>query len=641
MVTDIRFFEMLSPRDSGTDPMRPRIESGESAFADLLNRALDTLETPAVSRDDAADDRSASQSPPTTAAVESNPVAPVQPQQEPATSPEPARIADTTSTTPAVGAPEATPFAEAVAPRQPTAHGTVPSAPLGPSAPPASMSPPGAAETMVPPLQPATTGPQMASTPQGAIMNQADAILPPPNAPRAFAPNTADEPAPSPVNASASNTNGLPHLGSTTAMPTGLAGRGAQEAKPTISVPIATDTGTKRPAVPRKPAGTAPIAFQSSPTRETPTSATTVASQPIPRQPVPAHSVSTRPVPMEPISTQPPSIQQVSTQSAQVSEHSATSPAQTWIGNSPFESVSVPEAIAGTRTAPGAPVIIVKNTDRPLTDIVAPLPTTDEPSVETAVGTIVIPKPDMPTRATSNNPALTVGFATQMTAQAAGNGDVAVQPQATGMQLATPQLATESEIVVSAMSRGEHMVSSVEQAASARIDQTPMVEAPAMRGSPSIDTMAAAERTVRPALHPLVAQVAVHVTKAAIEGNDRISIRLSPAELGRIDVRLDFGPDGRVQAVFAADRPHTVELLQRDARELARALQDAGLQTDSGSLSFNLRNGGHGNDAAGSFERSIPGAGSKDGDVVVQVPPPQIHTYTAGTIGPGRVDIRI
>jgi len=611
MVTDIRFLEMLSPRDGSADPARPRTESGESTFADLLNQAIDT---PAVPRRETADDRSAQQATSTTAATEPSPVAaPVQPQQDPAVPSEPTRAADTTPTTPAAGVPESVPSSETMAPRQAATPGAAPSAPSMPPAPPTPRF--NAAGTVLPPTQTATAGPQMASTLQSPVKGQADgAILSPPTESRAPAPSAANAVAPSTANTLESNTNGRPHLEPAPAMPTGAADRRAQAVKPTISAQAETGTGSEWPVIPEKTTGSSAIASQPSPTRRMPAIDKAATAQP----------VSTQSVSIQPVSTQP-----------------AASPAQAEAGNSPLESISVPEAIAGTRTAPGAPVIIVKNTDRPLTDIVAPLPTTDEPSVETAVGTIVIPKPDMPTRATSNNPALTVGFATQMTAQAAGNGDVAVQPQATGMQLATPQLATESEIVVSAMSRGEHMVSSVEQAASARIDQTPMVEAPAMRGSPSIDTMAAAERTVRPALHPLVAQVAVHVTKAAIEGNDRISIRLSPAELGRIDVRLDFGPDGRVQAVFAADRPHTVELLQRDARELARALQDAGLQTDSGSLSFNLRNGGHGNDAAGSFERSIPGAGSKDGDVVVQVPPPQIHTYTAGTIGPGRVDIRI
>ena len=47
--------------------------------------------------------------------------------------------------------------------------------------------------------------------------------------------------------------------------------------------------------------------------------------------------------------------------------------------------------------------------------------------------------------------------------------------------------------------------------------------------------------------------------------------------------------DGAVKAIIAVERAETFELLQRDARGLEKALQDAGLKTGSGSLSFNLR----------------------------------------------------
>jgi flagellar hook-length control protein FliK len=86
--------------------------------------------------------------------------------------------------------------------------------------------------------------------------------------------------------------------------------------------------------------------------------------------------------------------------------------------------------------------------------------------------------------------------------------------------------------------------------------------------------------------------VAVHVARAAADGVDRIRIQLEPADMGRIDVKLEVGHDGRVIAVIAADRQDTLDLLQRDARALERALQEAGLKADSNSLDFNLRGGG-------------------------------------------------
>jgi flagellar hook-length control protein FliK len=100
----------------------------------------------------------------------------------------------------------------------------------------------------------------------------------------------------------------------------------------------------------------------------------------------------------------------------------------------------------------------------------------------------------------------------------------------------------------------------------------------------------AAVQTARPAVEIPASfeQVAMHLQKAAGEGLDRINIHLRPAHMGRIGVQLEVSADGRVMAVIAADRPETLDLLQRDARSLERALQDAGLRADSGSLSFNL-----------------------------------------------------
>ena len=95
----------------------------------------------------------------------------------------------------------------------------------------------------------------------------------------------------------------------------------------------------------------------------------------------------------------------------------------------------------------------------------------------------------------------------------------------------------------------------------------------------------------RPAMPPrfVTNQVSVQIQKAVAQGTDRITIQLKPAELGRVDVRLDVAMDGRVAATITTDRPDTLELLQRDARTLLNSLHDSGLRTDSDSLNFQLR----------------------------------------------------
>ena len=153
---------------------------------------------------------------------------------------------------------------------------------------------------------------------------------------------------------------------------------------------------------------------------------------------------------------------------------------------------------------------------------------------------------------------------------------------------------------------------------------------------------AAHRAAARPVAVPIAEQVAVRISKAVSDGVDRISVKLNPAELGQIEIRMEIGPDGKFNAVFAADRPQTVELLQRDARELARSLQDAGLRTDTGSLSFNLRGQNqnqaqNGTGAAGSH----PGLGNNAGDLTGDAAPLPTGLYGASNAANGRVDIRV
>ena len=108
-------------------------------------------------------------------------------------------------------------------------------------------------------------------------------------------------------------------------------------------------------------------------------------------------------------------------------------------------------------------------------------------------------------------------------------------------------------------------------------------------------------------------QIAVQVQRAQVDGQDRISIKLHPAELGRIDVKLESSHDGTLRAVVSAERSETLDLLQRDARGLERALQDAGVKTDSGSLSFNLRGQNPGQDPGQNWGQQADGSGLPDG----------------------------
>ena len=93
----------------------------------------------------------------------------------------------------------------------------------------------------------------------------------------------------------------------------------------------------------------------------------------------------------------------------------------------------------------------------------------------------------------------------------------------------------------------------------------------------------------RTALGAPTAQVEVHLARAAQGRIDRLVVQLEPADLGRVEIRLEFGAEGRVGAIISAERPETLEALQRDAAALERSLRDAGLRPDAGGLSFGLQ----------------------------------------------------
>jgi flagellar hook-length control protein FliK len=134
---------------------------------------------------------------------------------------------------------------------------------------------------------------------------------------------------------------------------------------------------------------------------------------------------------------------------------------------------------------------------------------------------------------------------------------------------------------------------------------------------------AAANPTPSPAQIPSAwDQVAINLGQAARNNTDRIEIQLKPASLGAIAVKLDLTHDGRVSAVISADRSDTLNLLRQHSDSLAQSLRDAGLQTDSGSLSFNLR-GDPQSFAQGQTPASV-GSGSSHADDLAAAPSPAI-----------------
>lgn len=121
------------------------------------------------------------------------------------------------------------------------------------------------------------------------------------------------------------------------------------------------------------------------------------------------------------------------------------------------------------------------------------------------------------------------------------------------------------------------------------VDQTAATAVTAAREVAASAGTPAARRATGIHLSP-AAQLTGRIEQAVSEGRTTLTVRLDPETLGRVEVKLEL-QDGRVTAHIAAERPATLDLLQRDARLLERAVEQGGLQLSGGGLQFSLRDG--------------------------------------------------
>jgi flagellar hook-length control protein FliK len=185
------------------------------------------------------------------------------------------------------------------------------------------------------------------------------------------------------------------------------------------------------------------------------------------------------------------------------------------------------------------------------------------------------------------------------TTDADGDMNANLQNNNKSVLLATASLTSSSKPLDAA--GGQTFSSTLSAAASEAANQTARTAA-----------QSAAQRSARPAqTTPATAQVAVHIIRAVADGISRFNMQLRPAELGRVEVKLEISRDGAVRAMVIADRQETVDHLQRDSRALERALQDAGLKANSQNLQFSLRGGQNGHAMS---ENRTPIGNSGDAD---------------------------
>ncbi|MCC8943319.1 flagellar hook-length control protein FliK, partial [Bradyrhizobium sp. Arg68] len=123
---------------------------------------------------------------------------------------------------------------------------------------------------------------------------------------------------------------------------------------------------------------------------------------------------------------------------------------------------------------------------------------------------------------------------------------------------------------------------------SAQAANTIQPQLPTTQATPAATAQLTVTNTAQAAAVPL-SGLAVEIAASAKSGKSRFEIRLDPAELGRIDVRIDVDRNGQVTSHLTVERPETLQMLRQDANQLQRALDNAGLSTGNSGLQFSLR----------------------------------------------------
>ncbi len=101
---------------------------------------------------------------------------------------------------------------------------------------------------------------------------------------------------------------------------------------------------------------------------------------------------------------------------------------------------------------------------------------------------------------------------------------------------------------------------------------------------------------------PVATQIAVAVAGAAQQRTTRLTVALSPQELGGVEITLEFGRDRQLKAAIRVDKADTLQLIRHDAASVVHSLESAGFDLGSTGLQLELRDQG-----GGQRQPEIPG----------------------------------
>lgn len=184
-------------------------------------------------------------------------------------------------------------------------------------------------------------------------------------------------------------------------------------------------------------------------------------------------------------------------------------------------------------------------------------------------------------------------------AEAARKDAAPAGPRAAVAQAPAATDAAQPAVAVTAAptaTPAEGQVETVEAAAPQ--DDAPLkADTPDTLAQPAGATAAQAEQTLATsaATTPVrgspetVAALSAQIVKKLEGRSTRFDVELNPADLGRVDVRIEIGAHGRMTATMSFENPQAAAELRSRADELQKSLEQAGFDI-SGGLQFDVAN---------------------------------------------------
>jgi hypothetical protein len=252
----------------------------------------------------------------------------------------------------------------------------------------------------------------------------------------------------------------------------------------------------------------------------------------------------------------------------------------------------------GQAEAPRPGATVAASPDGAASKAQTPRPAADEPTAAqsdpaSVIATPVVPNAAPPQQTATPDRTSTASDGGIVERPAAVRGPAeAAAPQAfvtTGTHGGAPADATISPATVQATALAADPASRAQPTVQPMDTQTvPGLAAATPLAAPSVPQAAPATPQAAHTAPAAQAAPALLTLASSTTGSQHLTLRLEPAELGTVQIRIERPAESPVRVEISVARPETLTLMLRDQTQLQRALDQAGVPPEGRTLTFNL-----------------------------------------------------